>query len=558
MGATKSLQASYITDDDGNAVGVILDGTIYRIQQIGKLLNASGAQINPSTEDTLSNVDTKLGTIDGVLDSIKDTDGIKKITDALPAGTNIVGKVNISDGTDIILISGGGAARFTEFDDDASPVQLPVKDNTDIPTNTHGKIMAGKDPLGKSQFVKTTSSGEVITAGSETNITGFSETRVASPYLVGNYVNKYELDDYWYDTDISGGGTITHLPLQSAIKLQVGGTDGDEARLRTNNYFRYQAGRSILTRISGYCSDSGQTNQIRRWGIFDDNDGLFFEQSGGIIYVVSRTSTSGSAVDTKIAQASWNKDVMDGNGGSGINIDYTKANIWEITLQWLGAGIVSFYIDGVLVHRLDNPNTFTAPYMKTAVLPLSWEVVNDGTSATGGFTFICASVSIEGGDELPEYTFGAYNPDDVIIGITETPILSIRPNTTFNGIDNRMVMIPIFATVSTDGARASYRIVLNGTLTAASWGTVNAESVAQYDTAATALSGGVTLLRGMLPNAIDAVELDFSRIFNAFSRALRMKAFSTDVDVLTVMCRNEKNTGGTTNMRASLTWQEVR
>jgi hypothetical protein len=46
-----------------------------------------------ATESTLQAADTKLGTIDSVLDSIKDTDGIKKIQDGLPPGTNEIGKV---------------------------------------------------------------------------------------------------------------------------------------------------------------------------------------------------------------------------------------------------------------------------------------------------------------------------------------------------------------------------------------------------------------------------------------------------------------------------------
>ena len=46
-----------------------------------------------ATQTTLVAADAKLATIDSVLDSIKDTDGVKKITDPLPAGTNEIGKV---------------------------------------------------------------------------------------------------------------------------------------------------------------------------------------------------------------------------------------------------------------------------------------------------------------------------------------------------------------------------------------------------------------------------------------------------------------------------------
>lgn len=518
---------------------------------------ASTSALQSTLIGHVDGLEALLTTIDSILDSIKDTDGIKKITDALPTGDNVIGRAKVTDGTSVLDITTGGQAKAVEYDD-VNNVPLAVAPNVDIPTNTRAKLVAGKSDLGIAKILRMGTQGELITSGSEVNVTGFGETRVASPYLVGNYVNKYGLDDYWYDTDEVGAGDVSFVALQSAIRMSVTGASGDKARLRTNNYFRYQAGRSMLVRITGYCGDSGQTNQTRRWGLFDDEDGLFFEMTDTTMYVVQRSSVSGSVVDTKVAQSSWNKDTMDGDGPSGVTLDPTKGNIWEVTFQWLGVGVVSFFINGELIHQFENPNSFANPYMKTAVLPVSWEVENTGASTAGSYTYICGSVSVEGGAELPEYTFCAYNDSDVVIDETESPILSIRPSSTFNSIANRMAMIPIFGTVSTDGARASYRVVLNGTLTGAAWVSANALSVGQYDVSATALTGGVTLVRGLLPNTIDSRELDLRPIFNAFSRALRMKAFSTDVDVLTIMCRNEKNTGGETNMRASITWQEVR
>lgn len=88
-------------DSSGNAIKVTQDGSDYKYEFIGKLRNVAGTIFNPATEETLVAADTKLGTIDGVLDSIKDTDGIKKITDALPVGDNIIGRTKITDGTDV-------------------------------------------------------------------------------------------------------------------------------------------------------------------------------------------------------------------------------------------------------------------------------------------------------------------------------------------------------------------------------------------------------------------------------------------------------------------------
>lgn len=59
MSVNEPLQAVVLQDENGNAVGVILDGSVYRLQSIGKILNASGAQINPATQETLASLDGK-------------------------------------------------------------------------------------------------------------------------------------------------------------------------------------------------------------------------------------------------------------------------------------------------------------------------------------------------------------------------------------------------------------------------------------------------------------------------------------------------------------------
>lgn len=75
--------AAILYDSTGvNPVGVILDGAVYRLQVLTKVLDSGGSQIDPATEDTLG--------------LIKDTDGIKKITDPLPAGTNNIGDVDVA------------------------------------------------------------------------------------------------------------------------------------------------------------------------------------------------------------------------------------------------------------------------------------------------------------------------------------------------------------------------------------------------------------------------------------------------------------------------------
>ena len=107
------ISPAVILYDANGQILVTNDGGDLRLGTISKVLNSSGSQVNPSTEDTLatrasestlSTADGRLATIDAVLDSIKDTDGVKKITDQLPAGTNEIGAV--AQGTRAAAASG--------------------------------------------------------------------------------------------------------------------------------------------------------------------------------------------------------------------------------------------------------------------------------------------------------------------------------------------------------------------------------------------------------------------------------------------------------------------
>lgn len=441
---------------------------------------------------------------------------------------------------------------------DQNSNRMYVHNGVIIPANTPAMLVSGRDDSGYARDLRLDQYGNMYTQSPTYNLTAFGETRSAEPHILGNNVNKYDIDGIKYDIDTNGGSSvITHVADESAIRLAIGATSGDYAKLRTNQYYRYQAGRSFLIRQTGYHPDTGQTNQVRRWGLFDDNDGIFWELDGTTLYIVRRTSTSGSPVDNRIAQTSWNEDTCDGNGPSGFDLDITKGNIFEFSLQWLGVGIVSISINGIVCHTMHNPNQYSAPYMKTATLPLAWEIINTGASVASNFTYICSSVTVEGGQDFPEFSFAAYNSSDVAVSPTERPLLSIRPSLAFNSIENRMSLIPCRINVSTEGSRASYRVIVNAGLTGASWSSVDSQSGAEYDVAATAFTGGFTLEQGLLPNSIDSKTVDLTRIFSNTGRALRRDAFGTDRSSITITGKKEQ-AAGTTNMRASISWLESR
>ncbi len=60
-----------------------------------------------ATQTTLATLLTQVtgAAIQVALEAIKDTDGVKKITDALPVGDNVIGQVKVTDGTDVADVS---------------------------------------------------------------------------------------------------------------------------------------------------------------------------------------------------------------------------------------------------------------------------------------------------------------------------------------------------------------------------------------------------------------------------------------------------------------------
>ncbi len=391
----------------------------------------------------------------------------------------------------------------------------------------------------------------------------FGRFRVSQPFNTFDMQFNYDLQPLFFEEAATGGGDVTHIPNSSAARLTTGGTtDTHGVVFQTKEYFRYQPGKSqfvAFTTILG-----AKTSNVRkRIGLFDAENGFFWEQDGTNLKIVRRTKTSGSVVDNAVNQSSWNLDVLDGTGLSGITLDETKDNLYVIDFQWLGAGRIRFGFDfgGQITyfHQIKFANTEAVPFSVTGDLPFRVEIFNTSTaSGTTTLDFTCVSVASEGG-------FNPLGiPGSVSNGITERtvsttplPVLSIKMADLFNSITNRTLIEPLSYELFSLNENIFYQIILNGSLTGASFNAVNAtNSAVEFDIAATAISGGHVVDSGFLTGARDKKEAGIDR------RGLLAKLFMSQNiagnsgDILSIVCTRMAAADATCS--ASFTWEEFR
>lgn len=263
------------------------------------------------------------------------------------------------------------------------------------------------------------------------------------------YVYSYdERPNEFYDV-VAGSGTLTYLSDQRSILLDTNGSaSGDLVTRQSHIYHPYQPGTMTKIMQTLALGDTGKVGVRRRWGYFDSENGLFWELDGTDLYVVVRSNTNGSPVDTRVIQADWNRDELDGT--TNFNLDLTKANLYWIDFQWLGVGICRFGIyeeDGrkTTAHVFEHPNNEFNPYMRQGSLPIRYECENtDNTASSSELKATCAVVQLAGTIKRQFSSFGATCQTSTPVGFGqgEKIILTIKPKTTVNGLVNHALTIP--------------------------------------------------------------------------------------------------------------------
>ena len=214
--------------------------------------------------------------------------------------------------------------------------------------------------------------------------------------------------------------------------------------------------------------------------------------------------------DNWIAQTAWNQDTFDGSGSSGVTLDPTKGNVYQISFQWLGFGQIRFYIENAenglleIVHTIDYANENTLPSINNPTLPLCAIAQNEAnttdivlySSSMAGFT--------EGKVPEPE-VHHVHIVDITFSSTTIVPAITLHNNGVFASKLNRVRMKITSVSVEVEsGKPVLIEVIRDGVLTGAVFADhATGDSVTLVDITATAISDGEIVDAFGVPSADD-------------------------------------------------------
>lgn len=326
----------------------------------------------------------------------------------------------------------------------------------------------------------------------------FGRLRVAQPYELFSKANEYDNQPLFYQNVLTGTASQSYSSVTTSTELTAAAS-GDVAIRQSRWYIRYRPGKSQQVFVTGNF-DGQQAGAIKRMGLFDDDtqtrstgDGLFFEVDSTGIYAVLRSSTSGASTDTRVAQADWNGDKLDGTGSSEATLDLTKQQVAVFAFGWLGSAVIQygFVIGGRIVwcHTIRPSNDQSSVFMARPSLPVRWEVRT--SDASGTIQATCSSVQSEGGFNT-QGVQRSVSRGGSGLGLSATtlrPLLTVRLKDAYR----RGLIKPVTFSVLAEGSSPEnyeVQLLVNATLTGATFAAGSASEAVEYDTAATAVSGG--------------------------------------------------------------------
>jgi hypothetical protein len=394
-----------------------------------------------------------------------------------------------------------------------------------------------------------------------TNTDAFGRLRVSNPVTLFDSSHRYSDNNLWANS-ITGTAAATFNANEGLVDLTVGTASGDQIIRETIKVFSYQPGKSLLV-MNTFIFGTAKTGLRQRAGYYGAANGIYFEREDNTNYMVERSSVTGVVTNTRVAQANWNIDKLNGSGPSGLVLDSSKAQILYMDVEWLGLGTVrtGFIIDGqfVPVHNFNHANLITTTYITTASLPLRYEMTNMAATASAStLKQVCSTVISEGGYELRGSQLSAGTaitaPSTLTTAGSFYPVVSIRLKET--RLDAIVILTAISILGVTNNANYKWEVVMQGTTTGGAWVSAGTNSAVEYNITGTSFSstGGRILATGFFQGSNQGASSVDVLKEALFSNQLERQPFTATPYELTLACTSASNGD---QVLGSVDWEEI-
>jgi len=393
-----------------------------------------------------------------------------------------------------------------------------------------------------------------------TAVDAFGRARVSMPLTLFDSSHRFKDNGLW-STSNTATATYAHNANAGIITLSLDTTANAEVVRETTKVFSYQPGKSLQI-MNTFVFNSPKANLRQRVGYYGAQNGIYLEQDGTNIYWVERSYSTGALVETRVAQADWNTDPLDGTGPSRLTLDLTKAQIQFIDVEWLGLGTVrcGFVINGQLIHThsFHHANVIDSTYMTTASLPCRYEIKNTGVTASNStLKQVCTTVISEGGYELrgAQQAIGTpvQTPKTLTTAGTYYPIVSLQLKSTNLDAIAILTALSILG-INSNPCSVAWRVIRNGTLTSPTWTPGSADGSVEYDTSATGVSGGTVMAQGYIGITNQASQTIDVLKEALFKFQLQRNGLTSTPEPLTIAMSASVNT---VSALASMDWEEI-
>lgn len=207
--------------------------------------------------------------------------------------------------------------------------------------------------------------------------------------------------------------------------------------------------QTIVNRVGGYSGWlTQQTDGAALWlaTTLGPMNGTFsFTSTGNATATFSTKQTGIVQTDYWTYQEDWNIDKMDGSSNiatnpSGMTLDHTKLNVYQINMRWLGAGVISYAMEDqasgtlVYVHKEHYVNQHTLPHTLNPSFKVTYAAYNSTNATNVTVTGASVYAAIEGTIFQNELTRAYGTSKNNLAQNTVHHLLSIKNSVVTNGL----------------------------------------------------------------------------------------------------------------------------